>query len=333
MAETAADPLNIGFVLCTGMLFTGTALPLEMWQAAADYRRARRRTEPQCRFHLIAGEKDFGASVPALNPDCALSDSPSLDVIYLPALWRHPLATARRMTALGSWLEEQFQSGSRIAAVSTGVALLAASGLLDRRAATTHWYYLDEMRRAFPRVDFKREYFVTQSESLYCAASINSLADVTVHLIERLLERGAAQHAERNFSHEIRRTYTEYRYLEGGAATPLADEIVVEAQSWIAENLARSTTVSDLARHLGIGVRTLERRFRQATGISPRVFWQRQRLQLAKELLETTNLEIGDIAWRVGYQDAGFFSRLFQREMMVTPSAYRRTVRAKLFSA
>jgi transcriptional regulator GlxA family with amidase domain len=329
--ESITGPaLQIGFVLTPGMLVTGTALPYEMWLAAKDFRQAARRRVPRLCLHLV----DAGGTVPpgrlALAPDCVLADCPALDVVYLPALWRHPEQVQRQLAALAGWLVEQHRHGAQLAAVSTGVSLLAASGLLDGRAATTHWYYFERFARAFPQVELKRDFFITQSGALHCAASINSLADVTVHLIERFLDRQTAQHVERNFSHEIRRSYAEYRYLDGGTA-PSPDEVVVEAQMWINDNLGTPARIADLAARLGVGVRMFERRFRAATGMSPRAFWQQQRIVLAKELLLKTNLSVGDIAWRVGYEDAGYFARLFQREMLLTPSDYRQTVRPKLF--
>ena len=100
---------------------------------------------------------------------------------------------------------------------------------------------------------------------------------------------------------------------------------------WMSANLAAAATVSDLADRLGIALRTLERRFRAATGTSVRKYWQQQRITLAKELLEKTNLSVGDVGWRIGYSDGGYFARLFKREMSVAPLEYRKTVRAKLF--
>jgi len=212
------------------------------------------------------------------------------------------------------------------------VALLAKSGLLDGKAATTHWYYFDQFEKDFPEAQVKKNFFITQSGLLHCAASINSLADVTVHLIERAIDKSVARHVEKNFSHEIRRTYEEYRYLDGGT-TLLDDEVILEAQLWIDDNLAAQQTVDELAARLGVALRTLNRRFRQATGMSVRNYWQLKRVAFAKELLEKTNLTIGEVAWRVGYQDAGYFSRLFRREIFMTPFDYRQMVRAKLFRA
>ncbi len=324
-------PLRIGFVLTPGMLATGTALPYEMWLAAADRRRAARHSDGRIELRLIAAiedERDYGRL--PIRADCTLAEAGRCDVVYLPALWRHPPALVRQLAPLRAWLIDQYERGAQIAAVGTGVSLLAATGLLDGHAATTHWYNFERFERDYPAVELKRQFFITQAGALYCAASINSLADVSVHLIERTFDRATAQHVERNFSHEIRRTYEEYRYMDGGMA-PLADEVVVEAQLWIEANVAAQLTVADLAARLGVSVRTLARRFRRATGTSPHGYWQQRRVRLAKELLEKTNLTIGEIAYRVGYQDSGHFSRLFERELSVPPSDYRQTVRAKLF--
>lgn len=324
--------LNIGFVLVPDLLLTGTALPYEMWQAAFDFQRARQQREPGL-LHLFQCGDGGPRRALGLTADGPIEASPHLDLIYLPALWRHPLKTVNQCgERLGRWLVKHSEAGAQIAAVSTGVSLLAASGLLNGRAATTHWYAFGTFEKHFPRINLKREFFITQSGNLTCAASINSLADVTVHLIERFFDRATAHHVERNFSHEIRRSFEQYRYLEGGA-TPLDDELVVEAQMFIQNDLANSATVDELAEHLRVSKRTLERRFRAASGRSVRQYWQWRRMQLAKELLETTNLSIGDIAWRVGYQDAAFFARLFRREMTVLPEEYRRTVRSKLFQS
>ena len=332
MSET--EGLKVGFVLAPGMLATGTVLPYEMWSAANDYRRGQSRHAPQARLYLVgipaAGDKSARC---ALTPDTTLDSCQHLDVVYVPALWRNPRAAARRISPqLSPWLRQNHAAGAHIAAVSTGVSLLAASGLLDGRAATTHWANFNAFSRAYPAVNLKREFFITQSSSLYCAASINSLADVTVHLLERFFDRATAQHVERNFSHEIRRTYAEYRFLDGGS-TLMPDEIVVEAQMWIGENLASQASNTDIANRFGVSTRTLERRFKQAVGESIRSYRQRRRILLAKELLQTTNLNVGDIAWRVGYRDASYFARIFSRELGVSPLGYRETVRAKLFTA
>ena len=321
--------LKVGFILTPGMLITGTALPYEMWSAALETVKVRRGAS-EVKLYLI-GVSDSLSGPLSLKPNCDLQSCPQLDILYLPALWRNPRVVINQLgQSFYDTLVHRHGNGTQIAAVGSGVALLAKSGLLNGRVATTHWHYFEQFERDFPNINLKRNFFITQSGTLYCAASINSLADVTVHLMERFIDKTVARHVERNFSHEIRRTYDEYRYLDGGR-TPLDDEIALEAQGWISQNLSTQMNIADLAAHLGVALRTLNRRFKVATGSSVRQYWQKERIVFAKELLGDTNLSIGEISWRVGYGDASYFSRLFQREISVTPLAYRKTVRAKLF--
>jgi transcriptional regulator GlxA family with amidase domain len=332
MRQKGDNQIQIGFFLAPGMLSTGTALPYEMWLAAQDLCLVRKR-RVRIKLKLIETCSEPSGRRLALKSDCSFGTVPQLDILYLPALWRNPRTVMNRMEPeFWETLRLQHNGGAQIASVGTGVSLLAESGLLNGKAATTHWYYFDQFEKDFPDVRLKKNFFITQSGLLHCAASINSLADVTVHLIERVLDKSVARHVEKNFSHEIRRTYEEYRYLDGGN-TSLDDEVVLEAQLWISDHLAARQTIDELADRLGVAIRTLNRRFRQATGMSVRKYWQSKRVTLAKELLEKTNLTISEVAWRVGYQDAGYFSRLFGRELSMTPLAYRRMVRAKLFRA
>ena len=218
-----------------------------------------------------------------------------------------------------------------MAAVGTGCCFLAEAGLLDGKSATTHWHYLDEFQRDYPRINLKRDYFITESGSIFCAASVNALADVTVYLIERFYGTKIASLVERNFSHEIRRPYEKYRYFDGDDLQHV-DEMVVEVQLWMKRHMNELVDIPSLASFFGLSTRTLGRRFKIAIGKSPLRYLQKLRIETAKELLESTNLKVSEIAFRVGYHDQGYFSQLFRREMSVLPLQYRKTVRAKIFS-
>jgi transcriptional regulator GlxA family with amidase domain len=325
--------LTTAFVLTDRMLAASATLPMEMWRAADAT--ARGRGGRGSRVNVITTAATDGDVVTLsgfrLRRSHSLDESGPCDVVYLPALWRNPRTVLRDSAALYPWLRQRFEQGAMLLAVGTGCCFLAEAGLLDGKAATTHWHYFDQFARDYRHVDLKRQYFITQAGSLFCAASVNALADVTVHVIERFYGRDVATHVERNFSHEIRRPYEKYRYLEGDDLQH-ADELVTDIQFWMQTHIAERIPVRDLARRFGLSPRTLDRRFKDATGRSPLEYLQRQRIKTAKELLESTNLTIGEIAFRVGYQDQGHFTRLFVRHLSVRPGEYRKTVRAKLFS-
>ena len=332
--EPGVSGMHLGFVLAENMLAAGTLLPADMWRAAESTALARRNAESAMNTTLIATENTPVPTLAGLpiSPQAGFDDRRSMDVVYLPALWRNPRGVIRRNGPMFEWLVRQFEGGAMLAAVGTGCCFLAEAGLLDGKSATTHWHYFERFARDYPKVMLKRDYFITQAGSIFCAASVNALADVTVHLIEHFYGRAVASHVERNFSHEIRRPYEKYRYLEGDDLQH-TDELIIETQLWMQRHLNQPIEISAVAAKFGLSSRTLNRRFQAAIGCSPLAYLQEQRIRSAKELLESTNLTIGEVAFRVGYHDQGYFARLFARVMAVNPADYRKTVRAKVFSA
>ncbi len=325
--------MRLAFVLTDQMLAASCLLPIEMWRAAAETEAGRQgRARPVDIVTVSADGRPAATQAGIeLTPQAAIAEAGEFDVVYLPALWRNPRKLIAKQRALLPWLSRQAERGATIAAVGTGCCFLAEAGLLDGKAATTHWHYFDRFARDYPNVRLKRQYFITQAGGLYCAGSVNALADVTVHLIEQFFGREIASHVERNFSHEIRRPYDEYRYLEGDEHQH-ADEAIIGVQWRMQRELARPLRMAELAREAGMSPRTLDRRFRDATGVSPLAYLQILRIAAAKQMLEATNLTVAEVAFRVGYQDQGHFARVFTRTMTVPPAAYRRTVRSKMFS-
>lgn len=322
---------TVTFLLIDQMLSTSTVLPLEMLRGAESRAHVGGSDES---LHLVTASLD-GAPVATrsgfpLTPDMALAEAPDSDIIYLPALWRNPRPALKRAGALLEWLRRQAEAGAAITAVGTGVCFLAAAGLLDGKPATTHWHYFERFTADYPKVKLKRQYFITQADRLYCAASVNALADVTVHLIRQLYGPAVASHVERNFSHEIRRPFEEIAYSEG-AVQLHPDEEIVQAQTWLKEHCSEDVRLSDVARHFEMSVRSFNRRFKLATGQAPLQYLQNVRVDMARELLQSTNLSVNEIAEKVGYQDMGHFTALFKKFLSTTPSEYRTTVRAKLF--
>ncbi len=321
------------FVLSEQVLLTSVTLPIEMLRAADAAWVSGGRGAGQLEIITAGLTKSIVNTQTgfAIMPDRSLEEVERSELIFFPGLWRNPRPILKQSASVFPWLRTQYEAGALISAAGTGVCFLAEAGLLDNKPATTHWYYADQFARDYPTVKLKREYFITQAGSLFCAASINAFADIAVHLIERIYGRAIASHVERNFSHEIRRPYAKHRYLEGQNLQH-PDELIVEVQFWLQENLGAQVDFRQLADRFSISTRSLGRRFKSATGSSPLQYLQRLRAETAKELLQSTNLSIGEIAYRVGYHDNGHFTRVFKKFMSTTPGQYRGTVRAKLFT-
>lgn len=339
MGKLAATVMNsteiVTFLLSDNMLATSVTLPLEQFRAAQSMSTAagNRRSGPQITFILasIDGRAVTTSTGLRLQPDCALSDIERSSITYLPALWRNPRPIVRRHRDIEPWLVEQKERGGTIAGVGTGCCFMAEAGLLDFRPATTHWYYFEQFARSYPQVQLKRDYFITRSDNLFCAASVNALADLTVLFIQETYGAKVARNVERHFFHEVRKAYlVKDHFTDKIQAHP--DEEIAEAQSWIRHSPQNLIVVKELAEKLGISIRTFNRRFKNATNQTPMQYIQSIRMGVAGELLQTSNLAIAEIAFRSGYQDLPHFTNLFKKHYGTTPSQYRTTVRAKLFS-
>ncbi|MCE2029199.1 GlxA family transcriptional regulator [Sessilibacter corallicola] len=325
---------TISFVLCSDMLASSATLPMEMLKAGESFARAKNRRALELNIQSVADTKEpiKTRSGFSLVADQQFKDSPESDIIFLPALWRNPRPIIQSNESIFPWLIERVQNGATVSAVGTGVCFLAEAKLLDGKAATTHWHYFDQFQKYYPSVDLKRQYFITQSGNIFCAASVNALADLTVHFIQRLYNQEVANHVERHFSHEIRRSYQERGYFDG-EINQHPDEDIVQAQMWLQDNYGKDIQISDVAERFEMSVRSFNRRFKNATNKSPLQYLQEIRIQVAKDLLQTSNLTISEIAFKVGYSDMGHFTGLFKKLLATTPSEYRTTVRAKLFRA
>lgn len=203
--------------------------------------------------------------------------------------------------------------------------------MLDHRPATTHWFYLDTFRKRYPTVDLKPQYLITRAGNLYCAASINALADLTVHFIRHFYGSTIAVHVERHFSHEARKSYEQVTYREDDTERH-NDEDIIQIQLWLHQHHTQPVILAEVAKQFGMSLRNFNRRFLSATGKTPLHYLQGLRMEEGRDLLNNSNLSITEISEKVGYQDSRHFTKLFQKIFGVTPRDYRRSVRSKLFS-
>ncbi len=327
----ATTMAHITLLALPGTLASSLSLPMEMLTAADQLARGRRNSSSTALRHRLVGVSGRTATMAnglRFELDGHWSEVSQTDLLIVPALWRNPLPHLRRHRELLPWLHELAERQTLLCAVGTGSFLLAEAGLLDRRPATTHWFYFDQFEQRYPDVQLKRQHLITGAANIYCAGSVNSVADLTIHFIERFYGGDLARHVEAQFSPEIRRPFASHAF----SADVHGDELIQEAQAWLQRNHNDEIAMPALAQRLGISLRTLNRRFRNATGTTPVRYLQQQRLRSARELLRTTDLGIADVALAAGFADGDYFCRLFRNETEMTPSEYRRAVRGKLFA-
>lgn len=242
----------------------------------------------------------------------------------------HPdllVGALQRQQALLPWLRSEHASGVTIAASCSGTFLLAESGLLDGRRATTSWWLAAAFERRYPAVRLELASMLTEDGRLICAGAGMSHLDLALRLIERFGGR------------DIGRLCAKYAVLDDGrrSQAPFVvlthvrsyDPLIVRAERWIRANLHRSIGVDEIAGQVAVSPRTLARRFRECTGDSPQVFVQKARIEMSKALLENTELSADAIVERVGYGDARTFRRLFRKHTSLSPRDYRKRFAAQ----
>ncbi|MGW4346561.1 GlxA family transcriptional regulator [Streptomyces sp. NPDC004690] len=218
-------------------------------------------------------------------------------------------------------------SGARIVSICTGAFVLAAAGLLDGRRATTHWHLADRFRRAFPRVDLDPDVLFVDDGRILTSAGAASGVDVCLHLVRK--DHGTA------LANFVARCCVVPPFREGGQAQyivrPMPEQNAAgtaATRAWALEHLAEPLTLADLAGHARMSVRTFVRRFNDETGVSPGRWLIQQRVSRARDLLESSDLTVDQIAGRVGFATGASLRQHLHASIGVSPQAYRRTFQA-----
>jgi transcriptional regulator GlxA family with amidase domain len=250
------------------------------------------------------------------------------DVVYVPACHytneARLLAETRALAAsLGPWLERQRRGGAWLSAGCSGAFVLGYSGLLDGKIATTSWWLASLFEREFPRAELRSDELLTVGERLLCAGPVNAHFNLALRLVESFCGRDLALRCAKVLLVDANRS-SQRPYVLLQDQLSHTDELVVRGQEWMRRNLVQEDfSIETLARALGASPRTLVRRWRRANGSTPIAYLQELRVDIAKNLLETTDLGLDAIVDRIGYRDGASFRRLFRQKTALSPREYR----------
>lgn len=248
------------------------------------------------------------------------------DLVFVPSLHYAGHQAFDRLlgeqTDACAWLMAQWRAGAWLVANCTGTFILAQTGLLDERPATTTWWLEQQFRSRFPRVDLQLEPVLTEADRLICAGASASYLLQAVRVIERFSGPVIASQCAKTMLIDVSQT-KQTPYLPLLSDTTHADSLVHRAQHWLQKNMAREMRMSEMANEMGVSERTVIRRFRTVLNQSPVGYLQSLRIEAARGLLEAGDSSVEKIAEQVGYSDTSSFSRLFRQKVGLSPGAYR----------
>ncbi len=257
-----------------------------------------------------------------IDPHMKKEDCDNLDIIIIPVIYGDLEPTLSNKKLIG-WLREQNKKGVILCAVCAGVFLLAQTGLLDKKKATTHWQLAERFKKRYPDVYVKKEKMIVDEGDVITAGGVTSYMDLSIYLAGRFGSFELASSVSKLLlidpSRSLQTPYTIFKFN-----STHGDENILKAQQWMEDNLTTFMTVSDLAKKVNLGERTFARRFKKATGDTPLEYLQHLRIGKARTRLETTDESVDTITYEIGYEDASSFRKLFKKITGLSPSSYRK---------
>lgn len=257
-----------------------------------------------------------------IQPDCSISEIDKTTLIIVPALFPPFDLSSPRADAVCEWLKAHHEKGALIASTCTGTFLLARSGLLSGKIATTNWQFAGLFRSMYPDVLLRIDRIFTEDQGIYCSGAATAFMDLCLHFIENFGSKDLARWCSKSLLVDPHRK-TQAPYILYDFWKNHSDEVVLKSQEWMEEKFGEKLTIEDIAGKFGVSPRQFIRRFKKATGEPPLVYLQMTRIENAKRQLEISEDSVNEITWRVGYEDINSFRRLFKKHTGLSPREYR----------
>ncbi len=259
----------------------------------------------------------------SLRASSSLKHLASADTVIIPGV--HDPGRPVRPVVLEA-IRAAWRNGARIASICSGAFVLAETGLLDGRLATTHWMGTAELARRFPRIRVDPDVLFVDEGRIITSAGASAGLDMCRHLVRQDHGQAAAAHAARLAVAPLDRGGGQAQFIR--LEPPSSNASLASLLDWMRENAHRPLDAECLAARACVSPRTFARRFREQTGTTPLQWLMRARMQRAQELLETTSRTIDEIATATGFKAAVTFRTRFHRIVGVSPSAYRSSFNA-----
>ncbi|PZR23052.1 MAG: AraC family transcriptional regulator [Citrobacter freundii] len=280
--------------------------------------------EPMFKVELVGLTKDvlLNQGSFSVHADVLMKDVKKTDLIFVPALSGDLKKTLEANAEFIPWIVSQYEKGAEVASLCIGAFLLAATGLLDGKKCSTHWIFANEFRDMFPNVTLVDDRIITEEQGLYSSGGASSYWNLLLYLVEKYTDRQIAIFASKFFAIEIDRK-SQSPFIMFNGQKKHEDEPIRKAQEYIESNITERITIDELATKFAIGRRHFERRFKKATNNTPVEYMQRVKIEAAKKQLETSNKNVSEVMYEVGYSDTKAFRTVFKKITGLSPVDYK----------
>lgn len=314
-------PRRIEFVAFDDVQMLDLTGPMQVFASANDTLRLAG-AAPHYVLHVVAreGTRIRASSGLCLTTEALSRHNATLDTLIIAGGPGVDVAASDKV--LVDWIRTRSRAARRVASVCTGAFLLAASGALDGRRATTHWSFCDDLARRFPAVHVERDPIFVRDGPVWTSAGVTAGIDLALALVEEDCGRDIALAVARYLVVFLKRPGGQAQF-SATLSLQVADDTFGALHAWIREHLAQDLSLPILADKTAMSARTFSRRYREATGFTPAHAVERLRVEQAQRLLSESRMPVKRIAQRCGFGSEETLRRSFLRLVAITPQDYR----------
>ena len=304
---------NVAVLAVEGFVPFDLGIPCEVFGTART-----RAGKPAYRVRVCAEKPETRSRAFRLRTPWRLEQLAAADTVVIPGIEDVSVPVSKHVLAA---IRKAWTSGARVASICSGAFVLAATGLLDGRRATTHWIGATEFARRFPKVHVDADVLFVDEGRIVTSAGAAAGLDMCLHLVRRDYGQASAAYAARLAVTPLDRSGGQAQFIR--REPPQSRASLAPLLEWMLGNLNRPLDVDSLAARARVSPRTFARRFREQTGTTPLQWLLMARVRRAQELLETSGASVEEVAAAAGFESPVTFRARFRRTVGLSPSVYR----------
>lgn len=309
---------------CSLWAATGTMEILLRANKALEFY-SRKKSQHFFTIEFVSGSKKFIEThyKTPINYNSTIFENKNYELIIIPGTDINPLLAVEENMPAIEWIKKQYSQGSKIASICTGSFLLAASGIVDNKIATTHWYMANLFKKNFPKVILKSEKIIVDNDDIFMSGGATSFQNLMIYLIEKFMGHQVAVGVSKLYLIDIHKD-NQNSYSILSLQKNHKDKAILEAQNYIENNFEKKFTLLEIAEKVCMSKRTFIRRFKSASGDTPFQYIQKVKVEKAKRNLESGKKTFEEITFDIGYEDVNAFRNVFIKYAGISPGAYKK---------
>lgn len=318
---------KICIIVPEGEVIASSIIPaFEVLQGVNEYLRRRNQNDRdffKIEFVGLKKRSDKYGGLISFHPTKTINEVEAPDLIIITTI-SGDLEKALEINAeFIPWIRRQRELyKSEIASFCVGSFLLAETGLLDHKSASTHWVSAELFKKKYPQINLITELVITDEDGIYTSGGAFSFLNLVLYLVEKYCGRETAIWCSKMFEIDIDRSSQNPFVIFTGQKEHGDDEIK-NAQNFIEKNYAKKISVEKLARTFAMSNRNFIRRFKKATRNTPSEYIQRVKVEAAKKSFESLSENINEVMYQVGYSDPKAFRDIFKKYTGLSPNDYK----------